>query len=170
MITHADKAVELVRSRFADQLLRVTAHAGQTTVDVRRDKIHDLLKALRDDLGFDFLQDVAGLDYLNLEQPERFAVAYHLYSYREKAIIRVKAWVPEEDPTIDSASDLWLAANWAEREAFDMFGIRFKGHPALKRILMPDAYEGHPLRKDYPLTGRGERMNFPKYAAPPKPE
>lgn len=170
MTTRVEQAVEIARSRFGDAVIRVTIHAGQTTIDVKREVAHGLLKALRDEAGFDFLQDIAGLDYLNLGEPERFAVAYHLYSYAAKEIVRVKAWVPEEDPTIDSVHDLWHSANWAEREAYDMVGIRFKGHPDLRRILMPDAYEGHPLRKDYPLTGRGERMNFPKYVAPAKPE
>ena len=77
--------------------------------------------------------------------------------------VAVKAWVPEEDPVIDSASGLWKSAPWAEREVFDMYGIEFEGHPDLKRLMLPDYYTGHPLRKDYPLTGAGERDNFPKY-------
>ncbi len=91
-------------------------------------------------------------------------MVYNLCSIGTGARARVKAFVPEGDPEIDSASALWKAAPWAEREVYDLYGIRFRNHPDLKRILMPDDYEGHPLRKDYPLQGRGERQNFPRYA------
>jgi NADH-quinone oxidoreductase subunit C len=107
--------------------------------------------------------DLTAVDWLNQGMPERFCVVYNLYSFKENTRTRVKAFVPEGDPVIDSVSSLWRAAPWAEREVWDFFGIKFKGHPGLKRIQLPENYEGHPLRKDYPLTGRGERMNFPRY-------
>ena len=98
------------------------------------------------------------------EYIERFAVVYQLNSIEHNARLRVQAYVPEDPCEIDTVSGIWDSANWGEREAFDMYGVVFKGHPDLKRILMPDNYEGHPLRKDYPLKGRGERDNFPKFA------
>jgi len=155
--------IETVKAKFADQVLGVGSHAGQAWLDVKRDRIVDILKTLRDEGGYDLLSDLTAVDYLNQGMPERYCVVYNLYSVKDNVRTRVKAWVPEADPLIDSVSALWRAAPWAEREVWDFFGIRFKGHPDLKRIQLPENYEGHPLRKDYPLTGRGERMNFPRY-------
>jgi NADH-quinone oxidoreductase subunit C len=155
--------IEAVKERFADQVLGVHEHAGQRYVHVKRDRIVDLLKMIRDEAGFDGLTDLTAVDYLNQGMPERFCVVYNLYSFKENVRTRVKAFVPEGDPTIDSVSALWRSAPWAEREVWDLFGITFKGHPGLKRLMLPENYEGHPLRKDYPLTGRGERMTFPRY-------
>jgi len=155
--------IETVKTKFADQVLGTGAHAGQPWVDVKRDRFADIVKMLRDEGGYDMLTDVTAVDYLNQGMPERYAVVYQFYSVKENARTRVKAWVPEADPTIDSVSALYRSAPWAEREVWDLMGIKFKGHPDLKRIQLPENYEGHPLRKDYPLTGRGERMNFPRY-------
>jgi NADH-quinone oxidoreductase subunit C len=155
--------IETVKAKFADQVLGVGSHAGQAWVDVKRDRIVDILRALRDECGFDGLTDITAVDYLNQGMPERFCVVYNLYSFKDNTRTRIKAWVPESDPSIESASTLWRSAPWAEREVWDLFGIKFTGHPDLKRIQLPEGYEGHPLRKDYPLTGRGERMNFPRY-------
>ncbi|HYE99527.1 MAG TPA: NADH-quinone oxidoreductase subunit C [Planctomycetota bacterium] len=150
-------------ARFPDQVLGLETSAGQRFANVRRDRILELLRTLRDGHGFDMLTDLTAVDYLNQGQPERFCVVYNLYSFKTNARTRVKAFVPEGDPAIDSASPLWKAAPWAEREVYDLYGIVFRGHPDLKRILLPETYVGHPLRKDYPLTGRGERMDFPRY-------
>lgn len=155
--------IETLKTKFADQVLNVGTHAGQAWADVKRDRIVEILKTLRDECGYDMLTDITAVDYLNQGMPERFAVVYNLYSLKENVRTRLKAWVPETDATIDSASALWRSAPWAEREVWDLMGIKFKGHPDLKRIQLPETYEGHPLRKDYPLTGRGERMNFPRY-------
>jgi NADH-quinone oxidoreductase subunit C len=155
--------IETVKAKFADQVLGVGSHAGQAWVDVRRERILDILRTVRDECGYDMLSDVTAVDYLNQGMPERFCVVYSLYSLKDNVRTRVKAWVPEGDPILDSAAALWRSAPWAEREVWDLMGIKFKGHPDLKRIQLPENYEGHPLRKDYPLTGRGERMNFPRY-------
>jgi NADH-quinone oxidoreductase subunit C len=154
---------ETVSERFPDQVLGVHEHAGQKYLHVRRDRILDILRLLRDEAGFDALMDLTALDYLDQGMPERFCVVYNLYSFRDNARTRVKAFVPEGDPAIDSAAPLWKAAPWAEREVYDLFGIVFRGHPDLKRLVLPDSYTGHPLRKDYPLRGRGERQEFPRY-------
>ena len=155
--------IDKVKERYADQVLAVQEHAGQRFAHVRRDRILDILGLLRDECGFDCLTDLTAVDYLNQGMPERFCVVYNLYSYGENVRTRIRAFVPESDPAIESASPLWKAAPWAEREVYDLFGIVFRNHPDLRRILLPEAYEGHPLRKDYPLTGRGERMDFPRY-------
>ena len=155
--------IETVTTQFADQVLGVLEHAGQKYVHVKRDRILDILRTLRDTCGFDMLTDLTSVDYLNQGMPERFCVVYNLYSFKDNTRTRVKAFVPEGDASIDSASTLWKAAPWAEREVWDLFGIKFNNHPGLKRLMLPENYDGHPLRKDYPLTGRGERMDFPRY-------
>lgn len=139
--------------------------ANQLWIDIAPESIHHVLRFLRDDpaLRFDYLVDLTCADYLKLPDyaRERFGVTYLLYSFALDTRLRLKVWVSEAAPELPSATDLYGAAGWAEREVFDMYGIRFSGHPNLKRILMPDDYEGHPLRKDYPLKGRGERDSFP---------
>ncbi len=155
--------IESVKTKFADQVLGTGTHAGQPWIDVKRDRILDIVKMIRDEAGYDMLTDLTAVDYLNQGMPERYAVVYQFYSVKENLRTRVKAWVPEADPLIDSVSSLYRSAPWAEREVWDLMGLKFKGHPDLKRLMLPENYEGHPLRKDYPLTGRGERMNFPRY-------
>jgi NADH-quinone oxidoreductase subunit C len=98
--------------------------------------------------------DVCGVDYLKAGDKPRFEVVYHLYSVTNNHRLRLRVKVPEEDMTLPTATDLWKSADWHEREAFDMFGFRFEGHPNLKRILLFDGFEGHPLRKDYPMEKR----------------
>jgi NADH-quinone oxidoreductase subunit C len=127
---------------------------GQAAVSVPREGIVTTLRALRDDpeLRLDVLVDVTAVDFLG--RSPRFEVVYMLRSHPHGHRLRVKAGVPAEDPSIDSTAALWPAANWVEREVWDLFGIRFVGHPDLRRILMYESFEGHPLRKDYPLQHR----------------
>jgi NADH-quinone oxidoreductase subunit C len=127
---------------------------GQAAVMVPRERAFDALRALRDDaeLGFDLLTDLTAVDYLGREP--RFEVVYQLYSLAHRHRLRVRVGVPAADPSLPSATPLWNAALWAEREAWDLFGIRFDGHPDLRRILMYPEFEGHPLRKDYPVDKR----------------
>ncbi|HEY3321594.1 MAG TPA: NADH-quinone oxidoreductase subunit C [Planctomycetota bacterium] len=163
-------------SRFGDDILGHIEFHGQTIVRIKPGANTQILRFLRDDPAakFEMLTDVTCVDSLRLpadmlaDYSERFAVVYQLTSLTHSARLRVKACVPEDPCEIDSVTGLWEAANWGEREVFDMYGIVFRGHPDLKRILMPDNYEGHPLRKDYPLKGRGERDNFPKYTEIPE--
>jgi len=128
-------------------------------------RLDDLDRFLKSDpeLSFDELIDVTAVDHLNRGAAERYCVVYQLYSTAHNVYYRVKAWVPEDDPSIDSCAELWKSAPWAEREVYDLFGIEFRNHPDLRRLLLPEYYTGHPLRKDYPLTGMGERDHFPKY-------
>jgi NADH/F420H2 dehydrogenase subunit C len=160
-------AVEKLTALFPDALVSRGESCGQRWVEVRRDRAVDVLTFLKSDadLSFDGLTDLTATDHLNQGAPERFCVVYQLYSYAHNARLRVKAWVPESDPTIGSVSGVWKAAPWAEREVYDLMGITFEGHPDLKRIQLPEYYTGHPLRKDYPLRGLGERDHFPRYTA-----
>ncbi len=156
-------AVEKLKERFPDEIVKVFESAGQTVVIVRREKIVDILRFLHGDveLLFDHLADLTAVDWLGKKTP-RFEVVYTLYSIRYKQYLRIKAQVPEEDPSIDTVTSIWKTANWFEREVYDMFGLVFRGHPDLRRLLMPKDWEGHPLRKDYPLFLEPEK-EWPTY-------
>ncbi len=144
-------AVAKLKERFGERVLEVAEHRGQVAVTVDRDAVIDICSFLKQECGYRFLTDVCGVDYLG-RQP-RFMVVYQLCNMDEKRRLRLKAPVPEEDCRIASVTGIWSTANWLEREVWDMFGIEFKGHPDLRRILLPDDWEGHPLRKDYPVQG-----------------
>jgi NADH-quinone oxidoreductase subunit C len=130
------------------------AARGEPVVLVPRDALPDALGKLRDDpeTRLEQLSDLTAVDYLG--RTPRFEVVYELYSITLNHRLRVKVPVPEDDPVVPTASGVWKSALWAERETFDMFGIRFVGHPDLRRILMYPEFRGHPLRKDYPLHQR----------------
>lgn len=143
-----------IQDKFPDEVQDIIGFRGQTGVLVKKDRIEEICSWLHDDseLQMDHLLDLCGSDYLNKKEP-RFEVVYNLYSIPLKHMIRIRALVPEEDCNIQSVTSVWKGANWHERETYDMYGIVFEGHPDLSRILMPDDWEGHPLRKDYPVTG-----------------
>ncbi len=153
------KVFEQIAAQFPG--LAVSAFRGQTRVVVSRDELITLMQTLRDEYSFDMLVDVTCVDYLNYRGAEdRFHVVYQLAGTDSGLRLTVCLPLNEPDLNAPSMTALWSGANWMEREVWDMFGIRFEGHPDLRRILLPDAFEAHPLRKDYPLQGRGERHNF----------
>jgi NADH-quinone oxidoreductase subunit C len=125
----------------------------ELTVWIDRDLIREACAILRDspDCPFDYLCDVTAVDWFP-SQP-RFEVVYHLLSLSKKERVRLKARLDNESPVLESVTSVWPSANYFEREVFDLFGIRFTGHPRLQRLMMPDDWEGHPLRKDYPVEG-----------------
>lgn len=138
---------------------------GQTRVVVPRDKLGDAFTTLKEKRGFDLLVDVTCVDYLNYrDAADRFGLVYLLANVTTNERITLRVFVNEPDLTVVSATGWWEGANWMEREVYDMFGITFAGHPDHRRILCPDEFEAFPLRKDYPLQGRGERHNFPVLA------
>jgi NADH-quinone oxidoreductase subunit C len=139
---------------------------GELTLEIDSNRIRDCCLLLRDQAGFDQLTDLCGVDYAGYGADggdpwtgERFAVVYHLISYTSNTRIRLRAQLRESNPSIDSVIDIWPAADWFEREAFDLFGIIFHGHPDLRRILTDYGFIGHPFRKDFPLSGQVE-MRF----------
>jgi NADH-quinone oxidoreductase subunit C len=146
--------LETLVGKFGDDIVSTHSDFGDDTALVRRERIVEICTFLRDDPGlrFDFAMDLTGVDYLG-EEP-RFEVVYHLYSLEKKHRVRIKTRVPEEDPVIDSVIPVWAGMDWYEREAYDMYGIVFRNHPNLKRILMYESFVGHPLRKDYPKAKR----------------
>jgi NADH-quinone oxidoreductase subunit C len=160
-----------VEGSFRDKLISKEEKAQYLQFSVRAQDAKALIRFLKEDpeLGFTYFIDLCGADYLKYPQPmpERFAVVTTLLSPKLGVKVQVRAFVPGMEPRISSISDVFRGANWTEREVWDLYGIEFTGHPDLKRILLPDDYEGHPLRKDYPQRGRGERGGFPVYHAVP---
>jgi NADH-quinone oxidoreductase subunit C len=134
---------------------------GQTRVVIDAERSMEGLRLLKE-LGFDLLVDVSCVDYLEYRGAKhRYGLVYLLAATATNRRLTVRVFVDDPDPTVQSVVPLWRAANWLEREVWDLFGIRFTGHPDLRRLVMPEAFTAHPLRKDYPLQGRGERHNFP---------
>jgi NADH-quinone oxidoreductase subunit C len=146
--------IEELKTRFSNELLSAEQAHGEETIVVSRDRAPEILRALREDpkFGFEMLSDLTAVDWP--ERTPRFQVVYNLFSLRLKHRLRVKVEVPEQDPWVHSAYEIWKSADWLERECYDMFGIDFKGHPDLRRILLYDSFQGYPLRKDYPVAKR----------------
>jgi len=149
-----------IKERLPGAVLDITEFAGEHILHVQGQDILKVLTELKDD-GFNFLADLTAIDNLTLGGFERFAVSYHLLSHKTAERVTVKAYIPEEKPSLPSVESLWKTADWQEREVFDLYGIKFEGHPNLIRIMNPDDFEGYPLRKDYPRLGRKERDDFP---------
>jgi NADH-quinone oxidoreductase subunit C len=128
-----------------------TLDRGELTLEIARERIVDVCRFLKDERQFIRLSTITAVDRYPAEP--RFEVVYHLHSVSRNQRLRVKCRLAGDNPEIDSVTGVWRAANWYERETFDLFGVRFRNHPDLRRIMLPDDWEGHPLRKDYPVTG-----------------
>jgi NADH-quinone oxidoreductase subunit C len=158
---------ERLRNHFEGVYTTCIHHCGQLTMTVPRDRLLETASRLRDepDLRFDMLADLCGVDYLTYgegsRQGERFAVVYQLLSIVRNERVRLRVFVDGDPPIVDSVIGLWQSADWFEREAFDLFGIIFEGHPDLRRILTDYGFIGHPLRKDFPLVGNVEMRYDP---------
>jgi NADH-quinone oxidoreductase subunit C len=144
---------EKVKSNFPGEVVDMTQFRDQVFVSIKREKVLDICHYLHDDpeINMDYLADLCGVDYPDRKQ--RFEVIYNLFSIKNKHRLILKALLSEDELSVDSVVSIWSGANWHERETCDMYGIVFNGHPDLRRILMPDDWEGYPLRKDYPLKG-----------------
>lgn len=145
--------VENLKGKFSAAILEVAEFRGETTVVVKKEEIVAICSHLKKEEGFNFLTDLCGVDYLG--KAPRFMVVYHLYNIKTHERLRLKVPVEEKAPQVDTVSGVWATANWLERECWDLMGISFNNHPDLRRILMPDDWQGHPLRKDYPVQGPG---------------
>jgi NADH-quinone oxidoreductase subunit C len=148
-----EKVVNKVKKNFPESILEASTFREEITLHVRADDILSLCRFLYDDaeFSFDFLTDLCGVDLYPREP--RFQIIYHLCAMKTKQRLRLKISLPGTNPHVASVVSVWKAANWLEREAFDMYGIRFDGHPDLRRILLTPEWQGHPLRKDYPMQG-----------------
>jgi NADH-quinone oxidoreductase subunit C len=142
-----------IRAWRPEAIAELISFRDEITVVVPRERLRPLAEFMRDtpDLAFTFLSDVTGVDRFPIEP--RFELNYHLLSLSRRETIRLRVRLPGDDAVTESVIPVWPTANWHEREIFDLFGIRFEGHPNLRRMLLPDDWEGYPLRKDYPVEG-----------------
>lgn len=152
--------LEKFQEKFSDEILERREEKNDLVAVVRKNRLRDIFEFLKNDLGFEFLIDVCGVDRSKLPstlaKPDeaRFEAVYQFYSLALNQRLRLRVRVPEGDVVLPSALPYWKSADWAEREAYDMFGFIFEGHPHLKRLLLFEEFEGHPLRKDYPMARR----------------
>jgi len=154
-----DEILQHLRDRFAGAVVETHDHRGDHTAIVERGALVDVLRWCRDEpeLRFDVLMDLTAVDYLKYpgrEDGPRFEVVYHLFSVGHNHRLRLKVRLDEDDAQVPTAVPLWPIANWLEREVWDMFGVRFVGHPDPRRLLMYEEFVGHALRKDYPINRR----------------
>lgn len=148
---YLQKTVDDLSENYTDTIETVYQSSGDTYILIKSDALLEVAKYLKENLHYVYLSDVFGIDRYTSE--ERFEVAYNLLSLRHHQRLFLKVRCEEEDPSLDSVTSIWKAANWFEREVFDMFGIHFRNHPDLRRIYMPEDFEYYPLRKEFPLLG-----------------
>jgi len=142
-----------LRKTFPEKILETSAFFGDTAIVIVKDGLLDIVHFLRKKpYEFNMLLDLTCVDYQG--RSPRFEMVYHVFALAAKRRLRIKLSLPDDRPSVDSLAPVWKNANWLEREVYDMFGIRFEGHPDLRRLFMYDGFEGHPLRKDYPLRKR----------------
>jgi NADH-quinone oxidoreductase subunit C len=152
----------LLKKEFPDDVTDFHAHRDDETVVIKRDALEAVCRFLRDDTrcSFEIMMDLTAVDRLEMNETPRFEMVYHFKSLTHAQRLRLKVRLTEDDCKIASIHHLWKAVDWYERECFDMFGIVFEGHPDLRRILMYDEFEGHPLRKDYPIDKQQPLMEL----------
>ena len=151
-----DELFESLGKSFGEKIQNKTDFRGETTYTIAASDLREIAKFSRDKLSFDYFLDITSID--NFGEEPRFEIVYHLYSMPHAVHLRLKLKVSEDVGAVDTLSDIWPTANWHEREAYDMMGIKFNGHPDLRRILMWDGYPYFPLRKDFPLEGLPSEM------------
>ena len=164
-IPNALDPVATAKDALPDAILDSHEFRGETTLVVKPSEIVTVARYLRDTNGliYNFLSDISSVDYYpDYNRPGRFGVCYHLYSMLYNRRIRLKVYLQEDDPVVPTVSVAWMIANWMEREIYDMMGIVFEGHPDLRRVLLPDDWDGHPLRRDYPLGYETVMFSFNK--------
>ncbi|MCX7797355.1 MAG: NADH-quinone oxidoreductase subunit C [Melioribacter sp.] len=145
--------INKIKSKFENSIEDISNFRGDLSITISKDKIVELAKFLKEDeeLHFETCIDVTAIDWAT--RKNRFTVVYHVYSYKNNFTLRLKANIDGEPPQIETVSNVWRSANWYERETYDMYGIIFVNHPDLRRMYMPEGFEYHPLRKDFPLLG-----------------
>ncbi len=157
-----ERVLEKLNTHFKDSIRSVSEFRNELTVVIKKDDIVHVSDFLKHDeeLRFDLLEDLSGVDMYT--PTDRFQVVYHIFSLKNKFRLRLKVLVDESDLKVPTVSTVWSSANWHEREAYDMFGITFEGHPDLRRLYMPEEFEYFPLRKDFPLMGIPGSLPLPK--------
>lgn len=160
-MTH-EEILNKLRERFGADGFTTSEFRDNRRVIVSAEQVYAMLEFLNKECGFDQLAELTAVDYLQYpDAKDRYGVVYCLLNTHTGVRLIVKVFVNDPDPMLPSVFPLWKGADWLEREVFDMYGVVFDGHPDLRRILMPEEFTAFPLRKDYPLRGRGERHNFP---------
>jgi NADH-quinone oxidoreductase subunit C len=160
-MTH-DEILNRLRERFGADGFTTSVFRDNHRVIVSAERVYAVLEFLKQEYGFDLLAELGGADYLHYpDARDRYGVWYVLVNTATNVRLIVKTFANDPEPTLPSVFALWKGADWMEREVYDMYGVVFDGHPDLRRILMPDEFTAFPLRKDYPMRGRGERHNFP---------
>ena len=152
-------------SGLQEYILEVRGHAGEITIEIERENLIAVMTVLKEQFAYEYLVDIATVDHYTDEK--RFEVAYNLVSFSNRARLRVSLRVEEDDPTVDTLVSLWKGAEWMEREAFDMMGIRFNGNEDLRRIYMPEDFDFYPMRKELPQLGIPGSIELPE-KDPPK--
>jgi NADH-quinone oxidoreductase subunit C len=155
-----DNILEGLRAACGDSIIGSNEFRGDLTITVKKNDIVKVCEVMKHDFGFDMIIDLCGVDMYTPQ--ERFEVVYNLYSLEHKRYIRLKVKVEEDHPVVPTVTGVWAGANWHERETFDMYGIRFDGHPDLRRMYMPEEFEYYPLRKDFPLMGIPDSIPLPR--------
>ena len=153
------KTVDSLTQTFADKVIEVYQSSGDTFIRVEADAIIDISNHLKNELHYIYISDVFGIDRYTSE--ERFEVVYNLLSLRDQTRVFIKVRCEEENPEIESLTSVWTAASWYEREVYDMFGVKFRNHPDLRRIFMPEDFQYYPLRKEFPLLGIPGSIELP---------
>ena len=146
-----------IRGKFPAALLEVVQAAGETTLVVEAGRAKEILRWMKAERGFNYLVDVSCAHW---PDEGRIDVVYQVRNLTTREQVRVRAALPVEDPTIETVADVWRTADWLEREVYDLMGVQFVGHPDLRRIMLPEDFEGHPLRKEYPVEGDDEWRNY----------
>lgn len=153
------KVVDSLSEKFSDQLIEVYQSSGDTFIRIESSALIDVCTFLKEESGFVYLSDIVGTD--RYTSNERFEVIYNLLSFKDQARIFLKVWCDEENPELESVTNIWPGANWNEREVFDMYGVRFKNHPDFRRIFLPEDFDYFPLRKEFPLLGIPGSIELP---------
>ena len=161
---NSSEAVEKIEAKFQNNILLKNSFRDELSLTVTKDSLIEIMTFCKKDLGFDYLVDLTAVD--NLGTNPRYEVVYELYSYSDSCHLRIKVGVDESEREVPSVVSLWPTANWHEREAFDMIGVTFSGHPDMRRILMWEGYPYYPLRKDFPLAGKTSDMPDVAFSEP----
>lgn len=153
-----------VKEKFGSALEEVSDFRNDLCLTIAKEQIVALGKFLKEDSDLEFImcKDVTAIDWAT--RKKRFTTVYHVYSFKLNSVLRIKANIDDDPPTIESVASIWKSADWYERETWDMYGIKFINHPDLRRMYMPEGFEYHPLRKDFPVLGIPGSLPFPKNA------
>ena len=160
----SEEIIEKVKASLGEDILEAAITLGDAVIHIAPESLPRTAKFLKEDpaLCFDYLSQITGVDYLEQDREPRFEAVYELHSMDHNHSIRIRIGLPEDEPTVPTVSDIWKGALYPEMELFDMFGFDVSGHPNLKRLIMPEGWEGHPLRKDYPLMTEEVAFSFNK--------